>query len=60
MTFIDFVRDYKLNTAKKLIQEYNLTVAEASYHIGYSDKKYFSKLFKQRFGKSPSEFYTKN
>ncbi|NJB71951.1 hypothetical protein GGR42_002413 [Saonia flava] len=57
MTFIDFVRDYKLKTAKKLIQEYNLTVAEASYNIGYSDKKYFSKLFKQRFGKNPSEFY---
>ena len=59
LTFIDFVRDYKLKTAKKLIEEYNLTVAEASYHIGYSDKKYFSKLFKQRFGRNPSEFYKK-
>lgn len=57
MTFIDFVRNHKLKTAKILIEEHNLTVAEASYHIGYSDKKYFSKLFKQRFGKNPSEFY---
>lgn len=59
MTFIDFVRDYKLKTAKMLIEEHNLTVAEASYNIGYSDKKYFSKLFKQRFGKNPSEFYNR-
>src|SRR5690606_2422492 len=59
MTFIDFVRDHKLKTAKILIEEHGLTVAEASYHIGYSDKKYFSKLFKQRFGKNPSEFHNR-
>ncbi|WP_027395908.1 hybrid sensor histidine kinase/response regulator transcription factor [Aquimarina latercula] len=60
MTFIEFVRDFKLKIAKQLIVEHKLTIAEASYQIGYSDKKYFSKLFKQKFGKNPSEFYNKS
>lgn len=60
MTFVEFVRDFKLKIAKQLIIEHKLTIAEASYQIGYSDKKYFSKLFKQKFGKNPSEFYNKS
>ena len=56
MTFVEFVRDYKLKTAKKLISEKNFSVQDASYHVGYSDRKYFSKLFKTHFGSAPSDF----
>ncbi|WP_406684602.1 response regulator [Seonamhaeicola sp. MEBiC1930] len=59
MTYVEFVRDFKLKTAKKLIAEQNFTVLDASYHVGYSDRKYFSKLFKQRFGKVPSDYIVK-
>ncbi len=60
MTFIEFVRDYKLKIAKQLITEQSFSVSEACYKVGYSDRKYFSKLFKQRFGKNPSDFYSKS
>jgi hypothetical protein len=56
MTFIEFVRDYKLKTAKHLISEKNFSVQDASFHVGYSDRKYFSKLFKTHFGSAPSDF----
>lgn len=59
MSLIEYVRDYKLKTAKLLLIEKGCTVAEACYHVGYSDRKYFSKLFKQRFGKNPSSFLQK-
>ena len=59
LSIIEFIRDYKLKIAKQLLIEKGCTVAEACYHIGYSDRKYFSKQFKQRFGKTPSEFIRK-
>ncbi|MFS4457406.1 two-component regulator propeller domain-containing protein [Maribacter sp. 2304DJ31-5] len=55
MNLVAFIRDYKFKIAKKLLEEQQYTVAEICYKIGYSDRKYFSKLFKQRFGQNPSE-----
>jgi signal transduction histidine kinase/ligand-binding sensor domain-containing protein/DNA-binding response OmpR family regulator len=59
MSIVEFVRDYKLKIAKQLLIEKECTVADACYHIGYTDRKYFSKLFKHRFGKAPSEYIRK-
>lgn len=59
MTFVEFVRDYKLKIAKHLIKKQGFSVSEASYKVGYADRKYFSKLFKQKFGKNPSHFLHK-
>ncbi|TYA84346.1 hybrid sensor histidine kinase/response regulator transcription factor [Seonamhaeicola marinus] len=59
MSLVEYVRDYKLKIAKRLLIEKGYTVAEVAYHVGYSDRKYFSKLFKQRFGKNPSSFLRK-
>lgn len=56
MTLVEFVRDYKLKIAKTLISEQGYSVSDACYKVGYSDRKYFSKLFKQKFGKNPSDF----
>ncbi len=59
MSLIEYVRDYKLKIAKQLITQKGFSVTDASYSIGYSDRKYFSKLFKQRFGANPSSFLNK-
>jgi hypothetical protein len=56
MNVLEFIRDYKLRIAKKFLESKTYTVAEVCFKIGYSDRKYFSKLFKQRFGKTPSSF----
>ncbi|UOB18643.1 two-component regulator propeller domain-containing protein [Abyssalbus ytuae] len=56
LTFLDFVRDFKLKRARQLIEKYNYSVSDACYKVGYSDRKYFSRLFKQKFGKNPSDF----
>ena len=59
LTIQEYSTDFKLKTAKKLITTQNLSVADVSYMVGYSDRKYFSKLFKQRFGKNPSAYLVK-
>lgn len=56
LTYMQLVRDYKLSIAKQLIEEMGYSVSEACYKVGYSDRKYFSKLFKNKFKKNPSEF----
>lgn len=54
---IDFVRKIKLNIALSLLENgYNVT--EAAFKTGFSDVKYFSRLFKLQFGYSPSKHKT--
>jgi signal transduction histidine kinase/ligand-binding sensor domain-containing protein/DNA-binding response OmpR family regulator len=54
---IDFVRKIKLNIALNLLENgYN--VSEAAFRTGFSDVKYFSRLFKVHFGYAPSKHRT--
>jgi len=56
MSLIEFIRDYKLKTAAKLIAELGYSVADASFQVGFADTKYFSRMFKKRFGVNPSKY----
>ena len=51
---IDFVRKIKLNSALQLLEN-GCNVSEAAFKTGFSDVKYFSRLFKVQFGYSPSK-----
>ncbi|WP_215223993.1 hybrid sensor histidine kinase/response regulator transcription factor [Echinicola shivajiensis] len=50
-----YVRSVKIKRAAYLIKEENLGVAQAAYEIGFSNPKYFRKLFKEQYGYLPSE-----
>ncbi len=53
---VDFSRKYHIERAATLMREDGLTVSEACYRTGFSDPKYFSKVFKKFTGKLPSEY----
>ena len=53
------IRNVRLNKAAELLWEKHHTVAEVSDMTGFSDVKYFRKLFKKRFGCTPSEYAEK-
>ncbi|MFQ8891339.1 MAG: response regulator [Clostridium sp.] len=53
--FNEYITIIKMERAKYLLKNTNLKAYEIGYKLGYSDKNYFSKLFKSYFGKSPSE-----
>ena len=57
--FHDYVTRCRLETAIKLLRETAQPVQEISYSVGYSDVGYFSRLFRKKFGSTPSE-YRKN
>lgn len=55
-TFINYLTEQRLDKAKQLLQETDLSVKEITASCGYNDQNYFSKLFKNRFGVSPTDF----
>lgn len=55
----DFLINLKIERAKELLTNNNLSVINTSIILGY-DQSYFSRLFKKVTGKSPSEYCNRN
>jgi len=49
----DLIRTYRLTKAKSLLENGDMSVAEATYHVGFKNPSYFSKLFQDEFGVQP-------
>ncbi|MFG6685206.1 substrate-binding domain-containing protein [Mariniflexile sp. HNIBRBA6329] len=52
----DYIQNIRLEKAKYLLQETQLTISEIAYATGFSSPNYFSTSFKVKFKKSPKEF----
>lgn len=57
--FVDYLKNLRINEAKRLLEETDLRVNEVSYKVGYNNEKHFMKIFKNTAGVSPSQ-YRKN
>ncbi len=53
---IEFIRVIRLKRAAQLLRESQMNVSEIAYEVGFNNPKYFSKYFKEEFGKLPSEY----
>ena len=49
------IRDFRLARAKELLEQKTASISEIAYQVGYSNLSYFSKSYKEAFGKLPSE-----
>lgn len=54
-TFVEYVNQHRMNVAERLLREGDLTVTEIAERIGLDSPNYFTKLFKQIKGMTPSE-----
>lgn len=52
----DYIQNIRLDKAKTLLQETQLTISEIAYATGFSSPNYFSTSFKNKFGNSPKEY----
>lgn len=59
LTFTDFLNQYRINQAKKLLLHDN-NVTEACYASGFENLSYFNKTFKKITGENPSAFRKKH
>jgi AraC-like DNA-binding protein len=53
---IEYLIDYRLMQAKRLLLETEFNISEVARMVGYEEARYFSSVFRQREGISPSEF----
>ncbi len=53
-TFRDYVVDYRLQEACRLLENPGTTVTDVAYAVGFNDPSYFARVFKQRIGMPPS------
>jgi|WetSurMetagenome_2_1015567.scaffolds.fasta_scaffold209915_1 AraC-like DNA-binding protein len=51
-----YILQQRLETARVLLAENEQSVKQISYQLGFKDPLYFSRLFKRRFGRSPSNY----
>ncbi|MFZ2899873.1 MAG: helix-turn-helix transcriptional regulator, partial [Saprospiraceae bacterium] len=56
LTPVQYLLEMRLDKARQLLEDrqYN-SIAEVASEVGYGDTRSFSRSFKQRFGKLPSE-----
>ena len=55
LTANEFIRQIRLKKSLKLLAEGNLNISEIAYSVGFSSQSYFTRSFKEYYGKSPSE-----
>ncbi|KAB7730926.1 helix-turn-helix domain-containing protein [Rudanella paleaurantiibacter] len=55
MTFTDFVNEYRVNQARRLLNSAR-TVADIGYAVGFSNLSHFNKTFKVVTGQTPSAY----
>lgn len=49
-----YMQDKRLELANTLLRKSDLSISEIVYKVGLSSKSYFSKIFKEKYGISPS------
>lgn len=58
--FVDFLTNFRISMAKRLLVSGNYKVVEVAEMVGFSDQKYFQKVFKKVCGVTPSEYKKEN
>ena len=56
VTFVQYLTEYRIEKAKRLLKYTPLRTYEISEAVGYADPHYFSSTFKKAVGQSPSEY----
>lgn len=55
-TVFGFLKDYKLEYARRLMDENNHKVNEVAYAIGYTNPSHFISAFKKKYGITPKKY----
>lgn len=54
--FSEYLNKTRINKARDMLQDAELTISEIGAKVGYPDHSYFTKVFKKYTGMSPSEY----
>lgn len=51
-----YLEEVRLNQAERLLVKTDLKIAEIGWMVGYEDQNYFTKVFRKKYEKTPSEY----
>ena len=60
INFLDYLNQYRIEEAKKLLRLVKYNVNEVAGLAGFQDARYFSKIFKKNVGVTPTEYRNRN
>lgn len=60
INFSNYLTNYRIEEAKKLLKTTNLKIYEVAYKVGFDSPYYFSKVFKNTLGSTCKEFKNRN
>ncbi|KAA2219850.1 helix-turn-helix transcriptional regulator [Maribacter flavus] len=55
-TVTEYIRHVRLEAARDFLRNSDMNISQVVYSIGFSSRSYFSKIFKNKYDISPSEF----
>lgn len=56
MNPVEFVRDLRLQRARQYLDAGDMNISEIAYKVGFSNPKYFSTCFKEKYQLTPTEY----
>lgn len=56
LTICEYIRYVRLTKSEELISNTDLNISEIVYSVGFSSRSYFSKIFRERYECSPSDY----
>ncbi len=54
--FTAYLAEYRINEAKKLLEQPTINIKDIGKAVGYHDSNYFAKVFKRIDGRTPTEY----
>jgi two-component system response regulator YesN len=60
ITLVTYLNRYRVDHAKALLKNGDMNLTEIALETGFSSSAYFSRVFRQETGMSPSEYTRKS
>lgn len=55
-TPLEYVMEYRLNMAKRLLDDTEMSITDLSLQCGFSSNAYFGKIFREKYGMTPLQY----
>jgi len=55
-SIVEFIKMVRMKQAIKLMDGHKLTLSEIAFEVGFNSASYFTRCFKEEYGKTPSEY----
>lgn len=59
-TVNDYIRNVRVTKSEELIKTTDMNISQILYTLGFSSRSYFSKIFKEKYNCSPSQYKSQN